>query len=254
LAFVLTAASIGAGALWFAARTDHGQAIVGYLFSKARGGYTLEERMAAYLPAAERRMRPSFDAAGIKFPPGEVAYLAFKDTKRIEMYARADAAMSWRFVRDYAVHGLSGNLGPKLRDGDRQVPEGSYRAEYLNPNSRFHASIRLNYPNKFDRKKAAEDGRTSLGGDIMIHGTSSSVGCLAVGNEAAEDLFVLAGLVSKERVRIVISPTDLRVGAAFSTEGMPSWVGELHEALRAELQNYPTAVRRTLTSAARGSD
>ena len=123
-------------------------------------------------------------------------------------------------------------------EGDHQVPEGVYRAEFLNPNSRFHLSIRLNYPNAFDRQMAAADGREQLGGDIMIHGSSSSVGCLAMGDQAAEDLFVLSALVTKERTRIVVSPTDFRLANSRVDVSVPPWVSRLYESLRVELAQY----------------
>ena len=127
---------------------------------------------------------------------------------------------------------------PKLEEGDRQVPEGVYRLESLNPNSRFHLSVRLNYPNEFDRRMAKVDGRTKLGGDIMIHGNSVSVGCLAMGDDAAEDLFVLSALANKERVKIVISPTDFRAGKAVNLVEEPHWVGGLYGMLREELRQF----------------
>src|SRR5690606_4961 len=97
-----------------------------------------------------------------------------------------------RFVRALPVLAASGRVGPKLQYGDYQVPEGFYRIEALNPNSRFHLALRVNYPNAFDRAEAAREGRTHLGGDIMIHGSNASVGCLAMGDVVSEDLFVLA--------------------------------------------------------------
>jgi len=224
---------------WAATSIDHGQALAGYLFAKMRGGYTLKKRVSVLAPAVEARLRPAFKAAGLPYPPKEVVYLAFKDARRIEVYARADSFSPWKHVKDYPVLGLSGGLGPKLKEGDNQVPEGIYRAEYLNPNGRFHVSIRLNYPNELDRRQANIDGRTRLGGDIMVHGTSSSTGCLAVGNQAAEDLFVLAGLVSKEHVRIVVSPTDFRTQGMPSNEGQPAWVTSLWDGIRRELAVYP---------------
>src|SRR5690606_33287906 len=102
-----------------------------------------------------------------------------------------DAHGAWVAVHQYPVLAASGQAGPKLREGDRQVPEGFYAIESLHPNSRFHLALRVNYPNQSDRQRAAEDGRTNLGGDIMIHGSNASVGCLAMGDPAAEDLFVL---------------------------------------------------------------
>ena len=121
------------------------------------------------------------------------------------------------------------------------MPEGIYRVEALNPNSRFHLSLRLDYPNGLDRRHAAADGRNALGGDIMIHGTAASIGCLAVGNDAAEDLFVLAAWVGADKLRVVISPTDFREpGAAEPVLDLP-WASELYALLRGELANYPSA-------------
>jgi murein L,D-transpeptidase YafK len=187
-----------------------------------------------------RRLRPEFEAAGLPYPPHEVAYVAFKDSRRLEVYGRAVGAQDWRFVKSYPILGASGRLGPKLAEGDRQVPEGIYRAQFLNANSRYHLSIRLDYPNAFDRRMATREGRTRLGGDIMIHGSSVSIGCLAMGDRPAEDLFVLAALVSKERTRILVCPTDFRLAGhrAPRPEG-PEWVEDLYASLRAELAQYP---------------
>lgn len=155
------------------------------------------------------------------------------------MYARNAPTEGWRRVVVYAVLGQSGGLGPKLAEGDKQVPEGVYEAEYLNANSRFHLSIRLNYPNAFDREMAQRDGRTTLGSDIMIHGTDSSIGCLAVGNQAAEDLFVLAGHVRGSRVRVLISPTDFRTPSAQEPSTSVPWSAALYGVLRDELRKFP---------------
>lgn len=172
--------------------TDHGQAWFGYWQSKLRGSYRLEERLGQLAPQVGPGLRQVFAAADVAFPPAELSLLAFKHTRTLEVYARSEPASPWRYVATLPVLGLSGQPGPKLLEGDRQVPEGIYQVAFLNPNGRFDVSIRLDYPNRFDREHARQDGRTRLGGDIMIHGTSSSVGCLAVGNRAAERLFYLA--------------------------------------------------------------
>jgi hypothetical protein len=209
-----------------------------FLWAKLRGGYSINERLALHGPEVETRLRPRFLAAGVTYPPHELSYVSFKDTRHLEVYGRGSPNQPWQFVLEYPVLGASGTLGPKLMEGDNQVPEGIYAAEYLNPNSRFHLSIRLNYPNEFDRQMAESDGRTKLGGDIMIHGSSSSIGCLAVGDQAAEDLFVLAALVSRDRLRIIVSPTDFRQPAAQVPVLEPVWVGTLYDSIRAELQQY----------------
>lgn len=209
-----------------------------YSLGKVRGGYTVAERVTQYGQTVEARLRRQIEAAGLAYPPHDVTYVAFKDSRRLEVYGRMFDDQSWRLIAEYPILAESGTLGPKLKEGDEQVPEGIYRAESLNPNSRFHLSIRVNYPNEFDRRMAQADGRTQLGGDIMIHGNSVSIGCLAMGDQAAEDLFILAALATKERVRIVISPTDFRMAGPMQLPNQPAWVGSLYDALRAELQQY----------------
>jgi len=164
--------------------------------------------------------------------------LALKAENVLEVYA-PDRAGTQRFIRSYPVLAASGYLGPKLRMGDQQVPEGLYRVELLNPNSRFHLSLRLDYPNAFDRRMARADGRTRLGGDIMIHGNAVSIGCLAMGDRAAEDLFVLAADTGIRRIDVVIAPVDLRVREAPSGGSLPAWVPRLYEQIRGALEKLP---------------
>ncbi|MES2320376.1 MAG: L,D-transpeptidase family protein [Pseudomonadota bacterium] len=201
--------------------------------------YTVEKRVDQYGKAVALRMAPAFAAAGVVYPPHEIAYVTFKDQRLLQVYARNSNTAPWRHVTQYQVLAASGKPGPKLKEGDSQVPEGIYEAESLNPNSRFHLSIRLNYPNIFDRRMAKGDERTRLGGDIMIHGNQVSIGCLAMGDQAAEDLFIMAAQVGKEHTRIVVSPTDFRAGNPAPTRQVPAWTAELYDALRLELKQYP---------------
>lgn len=203
----------------------------------------VEDRLAQYGARVDARMRPLFQAVTLPYPPVEVALLAFKDTRVMELHARASPDAAWQYVRTYAVVGASGKAGPKLMEGDRQVPEGLYQIELLNPSSRFHLSLRLNYPNDFDRRMGAADGRSNLGTDIMIHGGSSSIGCLAMGDEAAEDLFVLAARVAKEHVRVLIAPTDFRIEPARRIMHEPRWVSMLYAHLEEELRQFERPVR-----------
>ena len=82
------------------------------------------------------------------------------------------------------------------------LPEGVYEIESYNPNSKFHLSMRLNYPNGFDKKMAKSDGRDlgKLGGDIMIHGRSGTVGCFPVGDIAIEEIFTICRLAPARRI------------------------------------------------------
>ena len=156
---------------------------------------TIEQVLAALGPSVERRLRPAFERAGLPWTPRNLTLVAFKAERRLELYA-SDGEEKPQFVLAYPILAASGVAGPKLREGDKQVPEGFYRIELLNPNSRYHLSLRVNYPNADDIDRAREDGRdlSTLGGDIMIHGGSASIGCLALGDPAIEELFVLAAL------------------------------------------------------------
>lgn len=201
--------------------------------------HTIEDRLAQYGEAARQRLRPHLDAAGITgWPEGcRVTMLALKQERRLELYVAAPGTDdAFKHVRDYAILGASGGPGPKLRRGDHQVPEGLYRIELLNPNSRFHLSLRVNYPNEFDSARAAVEGRTDPGGDIMIHGGSSSVGCIAVGDQAAEDLFVLAADVGIEAIDLVIAPCDLRVSDPPELgDDAPAWMDDVYADVKAAM-------------------
>ena len=134
----------------------------------------------------------------------------------------------------------SGELGPKQREGDQQVPEGIYRIEWLNPNSSYHLSMRVSYPNEFDRAQARIEGRSNLGGDIMIHGNAVSLGCLAMGDEVAEDLFVLAADVGIENITVILSPVDFRTKSQpANITNLPAWSAELYDQVKRRLREYP---------------
>jgi len=210
-----------------------------YGLIRLRGQYTVQDRLEDLGPAVDARLRGQFSAAGLAYPPTELAYVAFKDIRRLEIYGRANTREPWRFVKGYRVQAASGTLGPKIGSGDHQVPEGIYRVEALNPNSRYHLALRLNYPNQFDRAAALRDGRGNLGGDIMIHGARASIGCLAMGDEASEDLFVLAALAGLDHTRVLISPTDFRDPTSRVPSILTDWVRDLYLSLRTELQQFP---------------
>jgi hypothetical protein len=208
----------------------------------APGDPAIAARVAQYGPSARARLGPFFTAAGVPYPPARFLLLGLKRERELQLYA-AGPGQDLTFVRSFRILGASGELGPKLREGDRQVPEGVYRIVYLNPNSASHLSLAVSYPNAFDRIHAEEDGRDAaiLGGDIMIHGGSGSIGCLAIGDRAAEDLFVLAADAGWEQAVIVISPVDFRRGVLPPDYAPPMpWVDRLYAWLRSALAALPT--------------
>ena len=205
---------------------------------------TIAERLAEFGAIVQHRLEPKFNAAGIAYPPPRLTLIGLKREGVIEVYASSDDGLP-RFVCSYRILAASGGLGPKLRLADRQVPEGIYRLRELNPNSRFHLSLWVDYPNAFDRDRAAADGRKELGGQIMIHGGRVSKGCLAVGDTAAEDLFVLAALAGIENVTVIFAPFDFREHSlGESPPNAPSWTSALYQEIGRAMNRYPLPLRR----------
>ena len=164
---LLLTAGFGVIAVLAFATSDTWRSILSPLRSRLVGRATVQDRLDAYGEDARSRLRPLFEKAGVVYPPGAVTLVGLKQEKQVQLYA-ADPGEPPRFIRSYDVLAASGKAGPKLAEGDLQVPEGLYRIESLNPNSSYHLSLRVDYPNQFDRDRAREEGRTQLGGDIMI--------------------------------------------------------------------------------------
>lgn len=110
----------------------------------------------------------------------------FKDPGVLEVWLESSNGDFVRF-KNYDICTFSGNLGPKLKEGDKQSPEGFYfvRADNLNPASRFHLSFNLGFPNAYDR----HHGRT--GSALMVHGNCVSIGCYAMTDPLIEEIYAL---------------------------------------------------------------
>ncbi|BDG08918.1 lipoprotein [Anaeromyxobacter paludicola] len=200
------------------------------------GTHSVEGVVRALDETAGVRVREALSRAGVPPRPERLWLLAVKDERRLELWAEKSSGERVR-VTTWHVLAESGGEGPKLREGDRQVPEGIYQIEGLNPNSAYHLSLKVGYPNASDKSWAARDGRTRLGGDIFIHGKDVSIGCLAIGDPAIEELFWLAGTVGRDAFQVVIVPTDLRVKPA--PRVAVAWAPELYGRLKAELTQFP---------------
>jgi len=209
------------------------------LLAAPRRVASINTRVKQYGPTARKRLRPYFHRAGVAYPPKSLVLVGLKTEKLLHVYA-SGSDHKLRFIRAYPILGASGDTGPKLRQGDGQVPEGVYRIDWLNPNSAYHLSLHVNYPNDFDRRMGKQDGRKQLGGDIMIHGSDCSVGCLAMGDEAAEDLFVLAAETGLSHIRVILTPLDFRTRKSHAPVAVdPPWVGTLYAQIETELKRLP---------------
>lgn len=201
--------------------------------SSARGSYVNSDTWRE----AGARLEPFLVQARFAKIPDRLALLVFKDRKQMEVWG-GDAG-SWRFLRTYQILAASGLSGPKLRDGDRQVPEGIYHMSLLNPNSSYYLAMKLDYPNAFDQQKAHADGRTNLGNAVCIHGWEVNAGSLAVGNVAIEELYLLSSKVGAENIKVIIAPNDLRTERPLQQGGpIVSWLPELYSQIARELQPF----------------
>src|SRR6476661_1056399 len=111
-----------------------------------------------------------------------------KTKAELEVWARNQGGGPFELLHSYPLAATSGSLGPKRRAGDYQVPEGFYEIDRFNPKSTYHLSLGLNYPNEADRAL----GEPNPGGDIFIHGSNVSVGCLPITDAGIEEVYLLA--------------------------------------------------------------
>jgi len=136
-------------------------------------GESLGEPKMVAVPAAE-------------MPEGSAIFIRiFKSESELEVWSKAPVSAQFSLVRTFPICTFSGMLGPKLREGDRQSPEGFYRVRKgsLNPNSSYHLSFNLGFPNTYDRAH----GRT--GSYLMVHGNCVSIGCYAMTDAGIETIY-----------------------------------------------------------------
>jgi murein L,D-transpeptidase YafK len=140
--------------------------------------------------AAATRVRPALERAlaakGLRF--GDPVFLrAFKEENALELWVLKRDTKKYELFRTWEIAAQSGKLGPKLAEGDGQVPEGFYFVPRsgMKPDSVFHLAFNIGYPNEYDR----HHGRT--GTFIMIHGDRVSIGCLAMTDEKIEEIYTL---------------------------------------------------------------
>jgi len=145
---------------------------------------------SADLTEVERRISPALAKrlAEQGLALGAPVYIrVFKESSELELWVKRNGG-DYGLFKIYPICSYSGTLGPKLKEGDRQSPEGFYSVSpgQMNPNSRYHLSFNIGFPNAFDR------AHERTGSFLMIHGNCVSIGCYAMTNEGIEEIYVLA--------------------------------------------------------------
>ena len=146
-------------------------------------------RLAAILSRTEDSLMKQFQNKNLTWPPTSIYVRSFKYDRQLEVWVKDDSLNKFRLFKTYKICMQSGTMGPKRMEGDYQVPEGFYHINEFNPNSNYHLSLGINYPNASDRILSDS---LKPGGSIFIHGNCVSTGCIAITDEPIEELYVLA--------------------------------------------------------------
>ncbi len=150
-----------------------------------------------------------FKKKNVAYPPKDIFLRAFKAQNEMELWGRNNETSEYKLIKLYHICALSGILGPKRAEGDRQVPEGYYFIEDFNPKSEYYLSMLLNYPNYSDNALGAKVRR---GGDIYIHGGCVTVGCMPMTDEGIQEIYTLclnAKVNGEENIPVHIYPTRM---------------------------------------------
>ena len=159
------------------------------------GIQTSNARLAPLVKGGEDTLRKQFEARGLKWPAKYIYMRSFKYEKELEVWVKNDIRDTFQLFKVYKICHTSGKMGPKRHQGDLQVPEGFYYISEFNPNSNYHLALGLDYPNISDRLKS---GASDPGGDIYIHGSCVSVGCIPILDDQIEEVYMLAAICKQE--------------------------------------------------------
>jgi len=164
-------------------------------------------RVSMAYTKCEDSLKKYFAKKNLAYPPKDIFIRVFKAQNELELWARNDENTEYKYVKAYPICALSGILGPKRWEGDRQVPEGFYFIEQFNPKSEYYLSLLLNYPNYSD---SILGDKIKPGGNIYIHGGCVTVGCMPMTNEIIQELYLVclqAKLNGNNNIPVHIFPT-----------------------------------------------
>jgi murein L,D-transpeptidase YafK len=137
----------------------------------------------------EDTLMKQFREKGLVWPARYVYIRSFKYDSELEVWVKNTREDRYQLFKKYKICALAGTLGPKRMAGDYQVPEGFYYINEFNPKSEYHFALGLNYPNASDHILSDS---VQPGGDIYIHGSCVTTGCIPITDGQIEELYVLA--------------------------------------------------------------
>lgn len=152
-------------------------------------------RVAGAYERAEDSIKKQFEKQNLVWPPAEIYIRSFKYDRQLEVWVKGKETEPYKLFKTYKVCMQSGTMGPKRVEGDYQVPEGFYYINEFNPNSAYHLSLGLNYPNASD---VILSDQNRPGNNIYIHGNCVSTGCIPIADAPIEELFIIAGAAKEQ--------------------------------------------------------
>jgi murein L,D-transpeptidase YafK len=147
------------------------------------------EKVRTALGEKQQIIETALAGNGLETANFNMLIIAYKDEGELEIYAKKKTENAYRKLVSYRICSSSGELGPKRREGDYQVPEGFYHINMFNPYSRFFLSLGIDYPNLSDKRKSKA---SRLGGNIFIHGACVTIGCIPMTDEAIKEIYLYA--------------------------------------------------------------
>jgi len=147
------------------------------------------QRPADALSRRQDTLKKQFEAKKLTWPAKYIYIRSFKYDSQMEVWVKNDLKEPFQLFKTYKICALAGTLGPKRMAGDFQVPEGFYYVNEFNPKSDYDLALGINYPNVSDRLLSDS---LRPGGDIYIHGSCVTVGCIPMTDAQIEELYILA--------------------------------------------------------------
>jgi murein L,D-transpeptidase YafK len=146
------------------------------------------KRVKAAYGEKESTLKEQFLEKKLNYSAFSMILVGIKQSKELKVYIKNKDAKKYALLKTYEFCVLSGELGPKRIEGDGQVPEGLYEISNFNPESNYHLSLKVNYPNSSDKILS---NKAKPGGDIYIHGNCVSIGCIPITDDLIKELYVL---------------------------------------------------------------
>ncbi|MBS1917200.1 MAG: hypothetical protein JST87_13055 [Bacteroidetes bacterium] len=169
-------------------------------------------KVSEMMKRKEDTLAKQFEAKGLVWPAKYLYIRSFKYDSELELWVKDKKEEKYKLFKTYKVCALAGTLGPKRMAGDYQVPEGFYYINEFNPKSLYHLSLGLNYPNASDRLLS---DISQPGGDIYIHGSCVTTGCIPITDDMIEEVYIIAAHakdMGEDFIPVHIFPVNFKNG------------------------------------------